>query len=449
MRPVTLALVGAGARGELNLATLARRHAGSLKFTAVAEPDAERRARFAEAFDIPARSCFDDYRRLVDGPRVADAILNALPCRMHYDSTLRSLEAGYHVFLEKPMAHTPAECVKLTRTAADAGLVFVIALQSRYNDIYTKVRRLADTRIGTLRTIDCAENVGYWHFIMSYVRGIHRREDQTHSFVLSKGIHDLDLIAWFAGAPATKVASFGRLSEFRPERAPAGAPRRCTDGCPVEDRCRYSALKQFVDPGRPDIHWSLLTGMSARAVWDVATNPRFRTLASVIVRDISRRSRMRALREESHGYCVYHSDNDVVDHQTVSIEFENEVTASFSLNGFSQIWERSLNLHGTDGEVLSQDFTGRLELRTYGPARVERERVRYHGVIHGGGDEQILIAFADALRRGTRAADILTSAENTLESHLLTFAAEDARRSGRVIDMPTYRAEAARASDAL
>jgi len=441
-----MALLGAGARGELNLATLARRHPDALRFVAVAEPHEGRRKRFAEIFRIPAANVFTDWRELLERPRLADATLNALPCRMHHESALASLEAGYHVFLEKPMALEPGQCVALTEAASAHDRLLMIALQSRYNRMYTRVRERVDGgAIGRLMSVDCAENIGYWHFVLSYVRGIHHRESLSHSFVLAKGIHDLDLVAWFAGAPAARVASFGNLAFFREENAPSGAPERCADGCPAEAGCVFSALKHYVRPGRPAIPLRLLGGMSAGAVWDVLTNPRFRTLASVVSpEDLGVGARLAALAETDYGRCVFRAENDVVDHQTVSIEFENGVTASVHLNAFSVAWERTLNLHGTAGELRSADFSGSLQLRTFDPARVRNERIRYHGIIHGGGDEVILLAFARALRsRDYERA--LVSARNTLESHLICFAAEEARRSGEVVEMKAFRERAAAA----
>jgi predicted dehydrogenase len=297
--------------------------------------------------------------------------------------------------------------------------------------------------------IDCAENIGYWHFALSYVRGIHHQSSMSHSFALAKAIHDLDLVAWFAGAPARKVSSFGSLSYFKEENAPPGAPERCADGCPVEKDCVFSALKQYVDPGRPAIPLRLMSGMSARAFYDYATNPRFRSFGSVVVQhDTSVEARRRALDETEYGRCVFRAKNNVVDHQTVSIEFENGVTASFLLNGFSLAWERTLNLHGTAGEIRSADFSGRLQTRQYHPARVRDERIRYHGIIHGGGDEVILLRLADAVRN-PRPDGALVSARNTLESHLICFATEEARLGNRVVDMADLRRRAAEEANGL
>ncbi len=438
-KPVTLALLGAGARGELNLATLARKHSGEMKFVAVAEPHAGRRERFRRLFEIPSKNAFGDWRELLDRPRLADALINALPCRMHYESSMAAMAKGYDMLLEKPMALSPGQCVALADVAESAGLNLTIALQCRYNRIYTMVRRLLDEgRVGRIMNIDCAENIGYWHFALSYVRGIHHSTDLSHSFVMAKGIHDLDLVNWFAGAPAVEVSSFGGLSFFTEENAPEGAPERCADGCPHQASCEFSALRQYVKPGKPDLPWRLLGGMSFGALRDFLINPRFRSLASVVSPDdLSEEGRRRALDETDYGRCVFRAGNNVADHQTVSILYENDVVASFQLSAFSLMWERTLNLHGTTGEIRSADFSGRLELRTFNPGAVKRKRVRYHGIIHGGGDETILVNFARALSRGGRG--LLTGARDSLESHLVCFAAEESRLSGRAVRMDDLR----------
>ncbi|NLH49685.1 MAG: Gfo/Idh/MocA family oxidoreductase [Myxococcales bacterium] len=447
--PVTLALIGAGARGELNLATLAKKHGDLMKIVAVAELDDQRRDSFVRRFGIPRENAFRDWRELFARPRLADGVVNALPCRLHYESGVAGLRAGYHTFLEKPMALTPGQCVVLTREAAARGLLLMIALQSRYNKIYSAIRRQFDAGvIGRLANIDCAENIGYWHFLLSYVRGIHRRADLSHSFIMAKGVHDLDLVCWFAGAPAKRISSFGDLLYFRPENAPPGAPERCLDGCPVFDTCVFNAYRHFVDPGKPQLPWRLLTGMSLDAVKDFATNPRLRTTASVITLDLRKENILKILRETSNGRCAFRSDNDVIDHQTASIEFENGVVASFQLTAFSLMWERTLNLHGTKGEIRSADFSGKLETRTYNPGAVQRRHIPYHGILHGGGDERIIVRFAEALAAGNREG-VLTGAEPSLESHLVCFAAEKARRTGQVVDLAAFRAEAAKEAEQL
>lgn len=440
--PVTIALIGAGSRGELNLGYLLKRHPGTMQFIAVAERDEERRERFIQDYGIRRKHAFSDWQELLSGARLTDAVIIALPCHLHFPATLAALKAGYHVLLEKPMAHSPGECLHLARTAEAAQRILMIALQCRYNRIYSEISRLLKSgAIGRLMNIDCAENIGYWHFIMSYVRGMHSESRDSHSFMLAKGIHDIDLLNWFTGGRALRISSFGRLSFFNKDHAPKGAPARCTNGCSVQDTCEFDAVKQYLSPGKPNIPLALLSGMSLRAVLDYAREPRLRTLASTIVRDISRENILKTLKEGPHGRCVFHCDNDVVDHQVVSIEYDNDITVSFSLSAFSLTWERSCNFHGTQGEIKSQDFSGRLETRVFNPAGVHKKRIRYHGIFHGGGDEQLLLKFAEAVKHHITINAAPNAASQT-ESHLIAFAAEESRISGRTILMDPFRQRA-------
>ncbi len=441
-KPVTVALLGAGVRGELNLGTLIRERPDLIKIIAVAEPHDGRREQFVKKYGVPSKNAFGNWKELLDRPMLADAAINALPCRMHFKSTMAALDAGYHILLEKPMALSPGQCVVLTESAREKDRILAVSTQNRYNSIYTRVKDLLDDGIvGRLMNIDCAENIGYWHFILSYVRGIHYHSSMSHSFMMAKGIHDLDLILWLTGLKPVRVSSFGSLRFFTQENAPQGAPERCTQGCPVEAECEFSAIKQYIKPGRPDIPMWLFTGQSLEVVKDFVRYPRFRTLASIVTQDdLSEEGIRKALDETSYGRCVFRSPNDVVDHQVVNLEFEDGVTASYSLSGFSLVWERTLNLHGSKGEIRTADFSGRLETRTYNPARVRRERIRYHGILHGGGDRVIFREFAKAVQTGN--PDSLPLAESSLESHLLGFAAEKARVENRVVEIEEYRREA-------
>ncbi len=441
-KPVSLALLGAGARGELNLASLAQEHPDTLRFVAVAEPHEGRRERFIQHYGIKRECAFSDWREIAARPGLCDAVINTLPCRMHYESAMAMMESGYPMLLEKPMALEAWQCIRLIETARIKGLVFGVAVQNRYNRIYQRTKELLSQGIvGQLMNLDCAENIGYWHFIMSYVRGIHHHHTLSHSFMMAKGIHDIDLILWLVGKPVKRVSSFGRLSFFNSANAPDGAPERCMDGCPVGEKCVFNAVRQHLKPGRPDIPLRLCTGQSLDVYKDLIKNPRLRSLGSIVSpEDISQQGILNALQTTDYGKCVFRANNDVVDHQTASIEFEGGATCSYSLSGFSVAWERTLNIHGSEGEIRTADFSGRLETRTFNPAKVQRERIPYHGILHGGGDKVILLDFAKAVRRGS-SEGLLIAAETSLEPHLVVFAIEKARIEGTVVNIDTFKRE--------
>lgn len=85
----------------------------------------------------------------------------------------------------------------------------------RYTQIFSTVKRLLESgEIGRLIHMDLIENVAYWHFAHSYVRGNWRREEDSSPMILAKSCHDLDLLRWFAGSACISLSSNGGLSVF-------------------------------------------------------------------------------------------------------------------------------------------------------------------------------------------------------------------------------------------
>jgi len=237
--------------------------------------------------------------------------------------------------------------------------------------------------------------------------------------ILAKCCHDLDLMAWFVGRLCLRLASFGSLRHFRPEDAPPGAPERCTDGCPVEATCVHSAprfyLKEF--PGWPWADVSLATDLETRR---------------------------RALETGPYGRCVYRAGNDVVDHQVLAVEFEDGVTATFTMHGFAAVPARTIRASGTLGELRGAFEKGEIEVHMHGEINPEVIRIPFTPVGHGGGDQRLLHHFVDVVRRGA-ADEVLASGRVALESHLIAFAAERSRIEGRLVEMADFRAEVAAA----
>ncbi len=442
--PVKFALFGAGSRGELDLGYFFEKNPKEIQYWAVAEPDPIRRAYFVERFKIPKENIFNDWRDLLEKPKLADAIINALPCRMHHESTIAALKAGYDVLLEKPIAHTPGECIHLYNASKKYKQKLSVCFENRYNKIYQETKHLLDRGIiGQIMDITCDESIAYWHYAHSYVRGIHSRADEGNSFMIAKGIHDTDLLTWFIQSKAKKISSFGDLLFFNKINAPPGAPDRCIEGCPVQDKCIFDAMKQYYKPGHMKLPVKLLLSQSFKDLKDVIQYKRFRTLASTLTRDLNKSTILKVLSEEPHGKCVFHSNNiGICDHQSSIIEFENDVTATFSLSAFSLAWERSLDFKGIKGEINTKDFSGILEIRTYNPAKIKKKRIRYRGLHHGGGDEYLLLDFAKAVKNDDPNVKSLTSIETCIESHLIALAAEEARLSGKVVDMAIFRRKA-------
>ncbi len=409
-----VAVIGFGDRGLRYARLLAGQ--GLASIVAVADPSADRRALAGRVLDLDDEARYADWRDLLAGPIAADAVLVATRDHDHFAPTVAAIDSGHHVLVEKPMAATEAECVQMVEAAERAGVVLAVCHVLRYTR-YTGALMdvLHGGLLGDVISVEHLEPVGWWHQAHSYVRGNWRREDESTFMLMAKSVHDLDWLGLVVGRPARRVSSFGSLTHFRPEHAPPGAGERCVD-CAVEPTCPYSAPRLYLgcleDPDPEP--WPLSVVTSAR------------TRAGVLA----------ALETSPYGRCVYRCDNDVVDHQVVSIEYEGGATASFTMTAFTRHTFRQTRVFGSHG-CLSGD--GRTltttDFRTGERAEIE---VSAHGgpgadAGHGGGDEGLVRAFAEALRTGR--PGLLVPARDSLASHQLTFAAERARRTSSVVHL--------------
>ncbi|MBU0929291.1 MAG: Gfo/Idh/MocA family oxidoreductase [Spirochaetes bacterium] len=414
--PIRALLVGAGNRGRDAYGRYASSHPWRFKFTAVADPDGARRARFSAEHGIPEGRSHGDWRALLSAASPGDLVFVCTPDRLHFEQASAFIDKGCAVVLEKPVAASVRECAALETMAREGGSRVVVCHVLRYTAFFSTLKALLDEgRVGRLVSIDLQENVGYYHFAHSYVRGNWRSAERSCPVIVAKSCHDLDILHWLAGSRADSVASVGGLAWFRPENAPPGAPARCLEGCPARAACPWYAPALYLtsDEGWP---------------------------ASVISDDPSLRARTRALEDGPYGRCVYRCDNDVVDHQHAVVRFKNGVTASFTLSAFSADISRDIRVTGSAGEIIGNLKEGWLELRDFLSGSRTRVALNAPEAGHSGGDDAMMEDIAAAFEGPQGAWDIRSRIEASIEGHWLAFAAEESRTAGRVVMMDEYRA---------
>jgi hypothetical protein len=133
---------------------------------------------------------------------------------------------------------------------------------------------------------------------------------------------------------------------------------------------------------------------------------------------------------------VYHCDNDVVDHQTLNMLFEGGATCTFTMHGHSDVEGRTLRWDGAKATLFGDFSDGRphsIRIVEHGSQREEVIHPTTGASGHGGGDFGLMRDFVKALN-GEKTKH-QTTARVSLESHLLAFAAEEARKEGRVMAM--------------
>jgi predicted dehydrogenase len=412
--PVTVAVIGAGQRGwgfGYWIAELP--HLG--KIVAVAEPKAGQRERFAQAHSLGADAVFENWESFLKGPKRCDAVVIATQDEEHLAPALAALEKGYHLLLEKPMSNKLADCRQIEAAQRKSGAITAICHSMRYHAGFSKVKELlASGTIGRLITLDQIEQVNYWHQAHSYVRGNWRSLDGSSPMLLAKSCHDLDYISHLVGKPCLRVSSAGSLAYFRKEFAPAGSTDYCTGGCAVESSCPYSALKIYVNA-------------ADRTTWP----------ANVVALDHSKEAHLKAIETGPYGRCVWRCDNDVVDHQVVMMEFEGEVTATFTMTAFTRDGGRQVRLHGTEGELHYNEHEEMITIKRYADQNTEKIALGRESGGHGGGDTRIIRSWLQAVQKNDPTM-ILTSAQESLKTHTLVFAAEKARLEKKVVDIKEF-----------
>ncbi len=415
MPPISLLIIGAGNRGA-GYATAAQIAPERVRIVGVADPREHYRQAIAQSYDVPARNVFADWREAASRPRFADAVVIATPDALHTEPAIAFARLGYAMLLEKPMAPSAEECQRIVEAVEASGIIFAVGHVLRYTPYTRQIKALLTAgAIGDVISLQHLEPVGYWHFAHSFVRGNWRNEALSSPVLLAKSCHDLDWIRHVMGVPCQALSSFGSLRHFRRENQPAGAAERCLD-CAVEPDCPYSARKIYL--GRV---------AKGQVGWPV----------DVLTPDVTATGVEAALRTGPYGRCVYTCDNDVLDNQVVQMQFQGGRTASFSLAAFTEAGQRRTSIFGAAGELHCDGRTIRIfDFHTDAWREIDVASLTAgQPGSHAGGDYGLMDAFLTAVATGDPSA-ILSGPQESLETHRMVFAAEQARREGRVVQLP-------------
>lgn len=412
MNKLTAIVIGAGDRGSNAYAPFALKNPNKLEIVGVAEPLDDRRDAFKEKFNLNESQCFKGYEEILSEEKLADIAIICTQDKMHFEPTIKALKKGYDVLLEKPMSPNANECIEMARVAEEEGRLLSICHVLRYTPFFQKLKDVLDSgKIGDIVSVQHNENVGYYHQAHSFVRGNWRNSDETAPMILAKSCHDMDILLYLIGKKCLRVSSFGSLNHFTSQNAPEGAPKRCLDGCPKEDTCPFFAPKYYLTDN---------TG------WPTST----------ITTDLSYEGRLKALKEGPYGRCVYHCDNNVVDHQVVNMELEDGVTASFTMCAFTHDVGRTLKIMGTKGEIRGHMNLRELEIHSFIDNSIEKITLPAPKSGHGGGDFGLIKDFVN-LVSGLK-CEALTSAKTSVESHLMALAAEKSRTTHKMVEINEF-----------
>jgi len=193
---INVGIIGLGKMGKLHLRV--SRYMDDAKVVAVADPS-PRAVRAAQKEGV--RTVYGDYHELLRDPGV-DAVIITLPNFMHLEAALAAVAAGKHVFVEKPLAMTSADCERIDDAATRRGVKLMVGHNYRFFDATRKLKAdydsgaIGDVVLSTFELVHGplapsleSQPVPEWYF----------DREKVGMWLLDLGYHVADLFRWLFG----------------------------------------------------------------------------------------------------------------------------------------------------------------------------------------------------------------------------------------------------------
>ena len=433
---INIVLVGAGNRAN-QYAKYALVAPDKMKIVGIVDPDEVRMNIMREKYSVPMENCFSSVEDFVKRDKFADAVINGTMDHLHVSTSIPILEKGYDMLLEKPFAVNEKEAKALVEVVKQTGRKVYICHVLRYTPFYSAIKKhLINGKIGNIVGIQLDEHVSYHHMAVSYVRGKWRSEKECFApMLLAKSCHDIDLMVWMlSDTEPVMVSSFGSDFQFGKYRKPQNAGSRCMLDCPLNEECVFSAQYNYLEPQRWEQYvWKALEKQGD--TWGEA-KPLDSEQKEILGNSLKN--------DNLFGKCVWDFERDGnVDHQSVTVNFQNGAIGVFSMMGGTAKSERNIHIIGTKGEIKGDFSKQEYILRVINP----REVTGYSEEIfntqitgdsagergeHGGGDIRLIADFCNALETGEKSISC-TDIMDSIKSHMIVFKAEEARKNNKIM----------------
>lgn len=426
----TCAILGYGDRSE-KYSAYALSHPDELEVIAVIDIAKHKLEKAKQVFGLKDDRLFGSLDEFLSKGIKCDFVINGTMDSLHYETSVKLLKNGYNLLLEKPITANPEELKEIQSLANEKGLKVTVCHVLRYTPFYSKIKELvAKGEIGKVISIEMNEHVWHGHFVNAYVRGKWRNEkDCSSGFLLAKCCHDTDLMCWLNSDTTPKnISSFGSRSQYTPENAPEGSTEYCYD-CPKKDKCIFNAFD-----------FELKKDYIPCYTWAGLNKP---------INEITEEEKVEFLKKDVYGKCVYKTDMDIVDRQTVSVEFDNGSIATLNMVGGATVAGRYIHIVGDRGEIVGYIEENKFILTKFFACEKE-EDLKKNAVVydldkefalkganqsisgHYGGDYFIMKDLL-MLLRGEKSSLSTTDINDSVKGHIICYAAEKSRKEKRIV----------------
>ncbi|MBR4377868.1 MAG: Gfo/Idh/MocA family oxidoreductase [Bacilli bacterium] len=380
-----------------------------------------------ERFHLENNQLFSDIDECIKTKPNCDLFINTTMDQIHYKVMKPILEAGYNLLTEKPIVGKKSELLELQAIAKKNNCKVFVCHVLRYTPFYCTIKQMIlDNKLGKIISIQMDEHVGIAHYGGSYVRCKWNNEKECgSSFLLAKSCHDIDLMCWLNNSTVPeKVACFGGRYFFIKENAPKGSTERCID-CPHKETCLYEAHRHYITHD-----WS------SNLTWpQINKKPE----------EITLEDKEKFLADTLYGKCIFKvKEADISDRLALIVNFKDGSIANFNQIGGAPQAGRYIHIVGTTGEIVGNAESGVI---TYMPASMDSltcEKIvidvnkeintKFGFTGHMGGDYAIMDSVVKYLKYGTESIS-LTSLDDSINSHLVVFSAEESRKENRIVNI--------------
>ena len=423
-KKIKIAVIGYGDRGS-RYSEYVVKNADKAEIVAVVDLQEYRLQQASEKLGVKKENLFTSFNDFISANIECDLVINSTMDQVHYETTMALLDKGYNVLLEKPVTAKKEELLNIQKKTKEKGVNLFVCHVMRYAPFFVKVKEIINSgKIGEIIAMEMNEHVSIHHFLCSYVRGRwHSEEECGSGLLLAKSCHDTDIMCWLNNfAQPDKVSSFGTRANFIPEKAPKGSAERCLD-CKYVDECTYSAKLAH-----------LKCEDMGFVVWSGIGKP---------LDQITEEEKIEYLKTSIFGKCAYKIDTTLVDRQVVTVMFKNGAIGTLNLIGGSTKGGRTIHITGTKGEIQGYWESSKFILRIYDGinSRFEEQEIDVSDLIdsgHMGGDFGIMRDIINYLA-GDKSSISITDIDDSINGHLCVYAAEESRKTGRIISIDNLR----------